>query len=117
VAIAAERQTAIAHIIAIVVGIAVWLVIEQITGQEAWDDDAYWFVGYPIMLVVTGLLGYWVPNGFWRWPTLLISAQAIWAIVSNSGQAFIPLIPIMIFLVLSLPCLLASFIGSWLARR
>jgi peptidoglycan/LPS O-acetylase OafA/YrhL len=116
-AIAVGRKTAIAHVIAIVVGIGVWIVLEQATGQEAWDDDAYWFVGYPIMLVVAGLLGYWVPRGFWRWPIWLISAQAVWAIASNSGQAIIPLIPLMIFLVLFLPCFLASFIGFWLARR
>lgn len=112
-----SSRAVLATCIAIVVGIAVWIVIEWTTGVEAWDHDAYWLAGYPLMILAAGLLGFWVPQGFLWWPVALVLGQATWAILSAFEQAIVLPFSLIVFFVLGLPCLLASYIGARFARK
>jgi len=103
--------------IAIAVGIAVWIIMGWATAEEAWDHDAYWYAAYPLMVLTAGLLGFWVPQGFLWWPAALVLAQALWAILSAFDQAIVLPFTLIIFFVLWLPCVLASYIGARFARK
>jgi len=112
-----SSQAILATCIAIAVGIAVWVIIEWTTGTEAWDHKAYWLGGYPLMILTAGLLGFWIPQGFLWWPIALVLAQTTWVIVSAFEQAMVLPFTLIIFLVLGLPCLLASYIGARFAHK
>ena len=111
------RSVWIAVSFSILVGAGVWEGIEQITGIEAWDHVAYWWFGYPLMITSAGALGFSFPFRPWRWGLLIVVTQLIWAFVGVMGQAILLPFALLIFLILGIPCVLASHLGAWISRK
>jgi hypothetical protein len=101
----------------ILIGIGVWEGIERVTGLEAWDHSAYWWLGYPLMIASAGALGFAFPRRPWRWGMLIVGGQLVWSFIGVAGQAVLLPFALLIFLVLSLPCVLAGCLGAWLHRK
>lgn len=112
-----QRSAKIPAGLSILVGVGVWEAIVRITGVEAWDHSVYWWLGYPLMLVVAAVLGFIFPQGYWRWGVLIIGAQLIWSFIFTMGQAILLPFTLIIFFVLGVPCVLASYLGAWLSRK
>lgn len=61
---------ALSWLISITTGIIVWLPLNAINeglGNPPNDAWSLWYwIGYPVILLMAALLGYFVPNGVWR---------------------------------------------------
>ncbi|MBI5242197.1 MAG: hypothetical protein HY922_00780 [Elusimicrobia bacterium] len=98
-------------------GAAVWLCIALLSGRrEAWDSGLYWTCGMPVLMAASGWLGWKFPAHPWRWPLTAFAAQALVLFVMKPGGNLLPL-GLIAFLVLSLPCVLAAWIGSMIRGR
>jgi peptidoglycan/LPS O-acetylase OafA/YrhL len=90
---------------AIVGGAVLWLVAAAVSGKrEAWDSSLYWTVAYPLGIGLAGALGYWAPEGPWRWGLALMWAQALVMIASASDFGLLPL-GLVMFSILALPAI------------
>ena len=97
-------------------GLAVWLVICAVSHRrEAWDARLYWSSGLPLMALASAAAGWLAPQRPWRWGLLIMAPQPLVLFIQNPSGGMLPL-GLIVFLVLSLPCILAALLGSWLGR-
>ena len=118
----AENRTTVKsfpYILSILIGAGTWWIVGLWSGiEEAWDGGLYWSIGIPAMAVGALCIGIKWPSKPWRWGLLLGAGQAIALFI----QTF-PDIPnlwpvsLVIFAVLSLPLVLAAWLGSFLRRK
>jgi len=106
--------------IAVVAGVLSWDLVRLLGNRsEAWDDPSYWWIGYPILLFTAFILAMGFPERPWRWVVIMIGAQAAWslflALSANAANLF-PL-GLVVFALLSLPCLAAAYAGQWFGMR
>jgi peptidoglycan/LPS O-acetylase OafA/YrhL len=111
------RKDALPYALAAAAGAVVWLGIMAASGRrEAWDSGLYWSYGMPLMFLVSGALGYAFPVRTWRWALAGFGGQAAAAFVRNPSGNLLPL-GLVLFLVLSVPCMAGARIGAALRRR
>lgn len=110
----------LAAALAVALGIGAWeAVVPTASRKEAWDLASYWQVAYPAMLAGSGALGYLAPRRPWRWGLLVASAQGVWSLAKVAMQSGAPtLFPLglVMFAILSLPCIALAHLGARLGR-
>ena len=110
------KTTLLPSVIAAGAGIASWEIVRQLGARrEAWDDPLYWQIGFPLLIVAAFALGAVWRERPWRWGALMIATQAVWSLGFAFLQDGIPnLLPLglMLFALLALPCIAASYLGS-----
>ena len=103
-------------------GLSVWggMGQEAFRLREAWDTQAYFVLGVPVMALAVAIAAYRVPERIWRWPLWLVAGHQAGVLIVGLGmQSGLSLI----ILTMMLAVLLASFfavpalVGSLLARR
>lgn len=108
-------------IAAIVVGIVAWeAVVPPGTRKEAWDLPIYWQAAYPVMVAGSLLFGWFAPERPWRWGLLICMGQGVWVLVTTALRSGVPnLLPLglVMFAILSLPCMIAAYAGAALSRK
>ena len=105
------------YAIAIGTGLLVWVSTAWVSGKtEAWDTPEYFSLGIPFMCLVAVALAVMEPKRPWRWAFLPLLAQAA---LMTLQQGFGNLMPagILVFLVLSVPLLIAAWIGAFLGKK
>jgi hypothetical protein len=112
-----RRGTWLAIGASILVGVGVWEGIGRVTGVEAWDHSTYWWFGYPLMIASAVAFGFVFPRHPWLWGTLIVAGQLVWSFIGIVGQAVLLPLTLLVFFVLGLPCVLASYLGAWLRRK
>lgn len=101
---------------AVTAGVALELLVTASTGAtEAWDVSAYWYLGIPLIIGVSGLLGFISPRHAWLWGALPIPAQLFTMAIRNEPGPLM-LVGLLIGAVLSAPCIIAACIGARLQR-
>jgi len=103
-------------VIAVALGLGTWLVTATVVGKtEAWDDPAYFQVALPALFAAIFVLGIVFPKRAWRWGPLAMAGQVLALLFSGNGS----LLPLGIILmgVMSLPYILAGWLGSLLRKR
>ena len=87
-------------------------------GMDAWDHRSYFTISLPLMMVIAGWVGYLAKSRPWRWPLVMLLAQAITALILRGGDPgnLFPLVFI-IFAVFSVPIAIAAWVGAWLSTR
>lgn len=114
------KSTSLPSAIAVAAGIASWEIVRQLgSRREAWDDPLYWQLGFPLLIVVAFVLGAVWRERPWRWGLLMVGAQAVWSLGLAFLQDGVPnLLPagLIMFALLSLPCIAASYVGSRVGR-
>ena len=70
----------------------------------------------PLIGLTAAIVSFFAPSRFWRWAMFPFGAQALVAILQNPTGNLLPLGLIM-FAILSLPCIAAAWVGGWLGRR
>jgi hypothetical protein len=111
----------LAKSLAVAWGILVWYAISTIGHRaEAWDAPQYWSIGFPALLLGGAILGalHGPPKawqiGFWIG---LGQGIALLATGLQHGSSFnLWPLTIVAVLIISLPCVLAAFLGGY-ARR
>ena len=107
-----------AYLFALAGGALIWLGIGLISGRaEAWDSPLYWQLGYPLSLVLAGVLGYLSPTRTWRWGLAVLLVQPV-VMILTSGSSF-GLLPLgmILFGVLALPAIAVAGFGARLRRQ
>lgn len=116
-----SRAEIIPVVLSIAAGIAGWEAVRYVSGHgEAWDDPSYWQTAYPLLLLTSFLLGMIWREAPWRWVALIFGAQALWSFGLAAVDAEVPsLFPLglLLFALISVPCLTAAYLGKWLAGR
>jgi hypothetical protein len=86
------------------------------------DTAAWWWLGLPLLAVVSGLAGYLAPVRVWRWPLFIAGGQLLAMIaiaaISQSGADFglLPLALAFVFLPLVIVLTIPALIGGLVAR-
>jgi hypothetical protein len=114
----AARSGAAPWVLAIVAGMALWLVATLVSGRrEPWDAASYWWGAYPAAIAVSAGLGYRWPVKPWRWPLALFEAQlvAMWLRAGEPGNLW-PL-AMVLFAVIALPGVAVAALASRCATR
>ena len=108
--------------LSILAGIVSWELVRHFGGgrREAWDDPVYWQAAYPLLIGVALLHGIVWRNRPWRWGTWMLASQAAWAlafaIVAEGGIPNLVPLGLLMFALLSLPCIGESYLGAWIGR-
>jgi hypothetical protein len=110
-------RTWLAYGLALAAGLCIWTVTAMLGHRiEPWDDPAYWSVGYPAAVVVSGVLGFFFPEQAWRWGAALVFSQAIVMTARGAGFSLLPM-GLILLGILSLPPAGAAMLAAWLRRR
>lgn|SRR5690554_704255 len=105
------------QLLAALSGAVIWVALAALGGRvEAWDSPLYFPVGMPVALLAAGLFGAAAPKRAWRWGGWLMVGEAVALLLTTGPGALLPL-GLVLFAVLSLPCMVAALIGAWLGRR
>lgn len=101
----------------VALGAVLWSVAAVASnGHEVWDVATYWTVFLPAAFLISALLGFAFPERTWRWPLAVMLVQMpVMASVSGEIGNLAPLGAILL-LILSLPGMLAAYIGGALRR-
>ena len=108
--------------VAAFLGLIVWTSISFLTGKsEAWDSKYYYMLGFPFLMVVSGVLGFLAPNHPWRWGVAVMVLQPVVLILQTflipSPGAIFYSAGVLFFLILTTPTILASYIGAYWGNR
>ena len=110
------RKTAVISSFLVLTGLAVWLLCGHISHRrEAWDAGIYWRFGMPAMMLAGAAAGFLAPRRSWRWGLLVTAPQPLALFIQNPTGSMLPL-GLVVFLFLSLPCVLAALLGSYLRK-
>jgi hypothetical protein len=111
------KRDAWLYAIALVVGAAVWIVVSRATGRaEAWDSDAYFSLGIPVVCFAALLLGMVQPLHAWRWGVMPFVGQLVTLLASQGVGNLLPL-GIIVFAILAVPGVLAARAGAFIRRK
>lgn len=98
--------------ISIGVGTFVWFFFRTYTNHsDPQSTIAYWYVGYPILILTSFVTSIYFNIKVWRWPLLLILSQLVLGIVMSNGDGNLLPIGIIVHIVISIPCFIAGYCG------
>ena len=104
--------------IAAVIGMALWFAVSLAAGRrEAWDSGVYWLVAYPVAMGACAVLGFVFPHRPWRWAVVLFLFQFVAMVLRNGELGSLWPLGLVLFVVLSLPAILAARFGSRFKAR
>ena len=87
--------------------------------REAWDTNAYFAVGIPIMALAVAAASFVRPRRIWRWPLWLVGGHQLGVLLIGLGmQSGLSLILLTLILAMLLAAFFAipALIGSMAAR-
>ncbi len=100
-----------------VASLITWLAISMAAGGgEAWDKEAYWSVGLPVIYVLGGLAAFVSRASAWKIALWSGLGQLAGLLLTASGLSLWPL-GLMVMAVLSLPVLAAATVIRLLQTR
>jgi hypothetical protein len=74
------------------VGFGGWVEVSNISGRrEAWDSPIYFSIFFPLLLLLSAILGYLAPDRPWRWGMCMAAGQALIIFALNPGGSLLPL--------------------------
>lgn len=105
-------------IVSIAVGISVWLMFQLVISKFGLTSGFYyWWTGYGIMFLASGLLGYFFNQRPWRWGIYIVTAHAVFASMLSKGDHNMLPLELIFFSLLALLFVLAGYLGAWLSRK
>ncbi len=111
------KRTSWLQLVAVLCGIAAWLLVSQLTGRrEAWDSGEFFVYVIPAPCVLASVLAYIEPASAWRWGFLQFMGQLLALLFSAASFGLLPL-GVVAFAVLSVPAILAAKAGAALRPR
>ena len=103
-------------LVSVALSLTIWIGIGRLTGAEAWDSNLFWFGGYPVEVVACGYFAYLLPRKPWLWGAVMMGSQYAFSCIESYYQASIPLLAFAVFAVISVPCIIAGYLGAHVAR-
>ena len=103
-------------LLAALAGVAVELGIGKL-GGEAWDNDAYWTLGVPGMIVWAGVCGVFAREGGWAVGYAPFAGQLVTMLIETSSDYSMLPLGVMLMGAMGLPAVGAAFVGAAVGRR
>jgi hypothetical protein len=105
------------YLLAAAGGAAIWALVSLASGRaEAWDSPLYFSVGIPAGCLISMAFAFFEPERAWRWGVAPFVGQFLWMLVSKGPGNLLPL-GIVAFGVLSIPSIIAAWVGASIAKR
>ena len=114
--------TTVPWLMALGAGPLVWVIATLASGRtDAWEAEAYWRIGYPVLAAASGLAAYYdAKERVWLWPLLLMSSLMAVLVVHGAGTGRdwdrLPL-AIIAGVVPAVPLLIPAYFGRWVRQR
>jgi predicted ferric reductase len=103
--------------LALVTGVATWLVVGAAGGQrEAWDSSLYALVGLPVVYALLAVFGYVGSRAAWRWPMLVFGGQLLAMLAKDGAPGSLLPLGALLLTFLALLGLLPAYLGVALRR-
>jgi hypothetical protein len=103
-------------VIAIIIGAIIWTVFKVIARpQDPTDLLFYWQIGYPISILLSGIMGILFPERFWQWGIYIIFIQLVMTMFLTEGDWNLLPPGILFYALLTVPCIIAGYIGAWVS--
>jgi hypothetical protein len=93
---------------------------EEYRLREAWDTQAYFALGLPLMAIAVAMASFYIPERIWRWPLWLVSGHQLGVLLVGVGmQSGLSLLLLALIIGMLLAVIFAApaLAGSLLARR
>jgi len=98
---------------AVVTGVALEIGIHALSGRrEAWDSTEFWAIGLPAAVLVSAVVGYRSRSSDWIWTALIVPSQVMTMMVRSGEVGGLWPLTVVFSSILSLPFVIAAFIGS-----
>jgi hypothetical protein len=111
------RNHKLPFVISIGVGTIVWFFFRFYTNHSNPQSSiAYWYIGYPTLILASFITSYFFSIKVWRWPLLLILSQVILGIVMLKGDLYLLPLGMIVYIVISIPCFIAGYCGVLLNK-
>jgi hypothetical protein len=105
---------------------AIWVffsVLPLMTGhagiREAWDTDAYWSIGVPLLVLSVAAAGYASNSGAWKLALWTLAGHFLAMLLVPGHGGDLGLLPLALVLI-GIPAFgaltLAAYVGLWLRR-
>ncbi len=88
--------------------------------REAWDTQAYFYFGMPVMAIAVAIAAYYMPRRIWRWPLWLVTGHQIGVLLVGLGMQSglsLVILTLMLAILLAVFFSIPALVGSMLARR
>jgi hypothetical protein len=88
--------------------------------REGWDIAPYWIVGVPLLLVLHGVAGALMTEGFWRLPFWTIGGHIAGMMLihpTGMGLGLLPFAVVLIGIPMYIILFLATMTGRMVGRR
>lgn len=93
---------------------------EEYRLREAWDTQAYFAVGLPVLALAVAMASFYIPERIWRWPLWLVAGHQAGVLLVGIGMQSglsLFLLTLIIGLLLAAVFAVPALLGSLLARR
>ena len=112
------KNTITAFLLSFVIGSIVYISISNYTyTSQPQATDEYWYIGYPVIILSSMILGYFYNANAWIWPLILIISQLIMVYIftTNSDDNLWP-IGLLFHMVILIPCIVVAYVGVFLKK-
>jgi hypothetical protein len=104
--------------IALGLGAAVWTVFKVIAHtQDPTELLSYWQIGYPISILLSGIMGMFFPDRPWRWSVYIIFVQFVMGMITTKGDWNLLPLGIVFYALVTIPCIGLGYAGAWVSRK
>ena len=98
------------------VGLLAWVGVSIYSGEEeAWDSNAFFIVGLPLMMLASAVAGYIEPRRAWRWGLGAVCLQPV-ALLLNGRIGPLFIAGLLTFCVIAALCVGMAYLGVGLRR-
>ena len=102
-------------VLAFLIGIS-WFLLGEVGERDSVERHYlyYWKIGFPLVLVSFGLLGFMYRIGQLKWSLIVVMIQLLGLLLVQGSPDVLPFTLIVLVLILC-SLLIAGYIGSWLS--
>lgn len=105
-------------VMALGLGAIVWSVFKVIAStQDPTELLSYWQVGYPVSILLSGIMGLIFPDRPWRWSIYIIFVQFVMGMFTTKGDWNLLPPGIIFYALLTVPCIGLGYAGAWVSGK
>lgn len=105
-------------VIALIIGAIIWTVFKVIArSQDPTDLLSYWQIGYPVSILLSGIMGLIFPDRPWRWGIYIIFVQLVMTMLLTEGDWNLLPPGILFYALLTVPCIISGYAGAWVSGK
>ena len=85
--------------------------------QDPTELLSYWQIGYPVSILLSGIMGMFFPDRPWRWSIYIIFVQFVMGMFTTKGDWNLLPPGIGFYALLTVPCIGFGYIGAWVSGK